>query len=307
MMVLFLLSSTRGQEKKSLIKSLQCRCMEVEIFLQEYFRSDISQWINFEKALNFNKQWDADIELAKISVVLIAIGVISKSQHYFFDCALELPEIMHSDLMSMLMSCMQSGSYKLVLTSRIEQVLLDKSGSQDQLQHIYSPLNSRVTSLCLFRNDSPLRARAYKLNYNQDNMRSPLCQSGEPLYSVLSPSRNAQIESSMESSVIISIHGEVTTSGYLFKLPLQVAYSSYLSKLPLQVTYSGYLFKLPLQVTSSSYLFKLHIQVTSSSYLFKLPIQVTSSSYLLKLPIQVTSTLNFSSPCYFYLLLLFIT
>lgn len=34
MMVLFLLSSTRGQEKKSLIKSLQCRCMEVEIFLQ---------------------------------------------------------------------------------------------------------------------------------------------------------------------------------------------------------------------------------------------------------------------------------
>ncbi|KAI8799144.1 nuclease SbcCD subunit C, partial [Biomphalaria glabrata] len=197
-----------GQEKKSLIRSLHCRCMEVEIFLQEYFRSDISQWINFEKALNFNKQWDADIELAKIAVVLIAIGVISKSQHYFFDCALELPEIMHSDLMSMLMSCMQSGSYKLVLTSRIEQVLLDKSGSQDQLQHIYSPLNSRVTSLCLFRNDSPLRARAYKLNYNQDNMRSPLCQSGEPLYSVLSPSRNSQIESSMESSVIISIHGE---------------------------------------------------------------------------------------------------
>ncbi|KAK0053037.1 nuclease SbcCD subunit C [Biomphalaria pfeifferi] len=197
-----------GQEKISLIKSLECRCMEVEIFLQEYFRSDISQWINFEKALNFNKQWDADIELAKISVVLIAIGVVSKSQHYFFDCALELPEIMHSDLMSMLMSCMQSGSYKLVLTSRIEQVLLDKSGSQDQLQHIYSPLNSRVTSLCLFRNDSPLRARAYKLKYNQDSMKSPLCQSGEPLYSVLSPSRNSQNESSMESSFIISIHGE---------------------------------------------------------------------------------------------------
>ncbi|KAH9495926.1 hypothetical protein Btru_013691 [Bulinus truncatus] len=193
-------------EKHYSEKGVERRINKIQEFLQEYFngQSDVRNFIDFEKVQNYECHWDADIELAKIAVVLIAVGVVSKSQRYFINCAMELPETMHSDTISLILSCMKADSSKIFLTHAIEKTLLQRSGDQEK----YYSCSSPVASLCLYHKGSPLRKTSYKLKYNKDVLLTPFCNDRGSFYSVLSPLKENKLDLLTEPPVISSYQGE---------------------------------------------------------------------------------------------------
>ncbi|XP_059155853.1 uncharacterized protein LOC131940943 [Physella acuta] len=105
--------------------------------IQKYYFCDnakLNQTICFEKIFNasdfFENPKDIEVELAKVVVLLIAIGAFGDSHEHFISSAVQLPSEMHLDIMAIIQSAIPVDSSQVVLSPQIEQTLRGVTGSK---------------------------------------------------------------------------------------------------------------------------------------------------------------------------------
>ncbi|GFN82164.1 nuclear mitotic apparatus protein 1 [Plakobranchus ocellatus] len=73
-----------------------------------------------------------ELELSKIAVVLLGIGVLDKNGPNFMSAVLKVPLEKHYDVLAIIQSVVQAGSSEVLLTSRIEDILCEPTGTSQE-------------------------------------------------------------------------------------------------------------------------------------------------------------------------------
>ncbi|BFZ14853.1 hypothetical protein BsWGS_17890 [Bradybaena similaris] len=169
----------------------------VRTFLQDYYGHDVTldEFLKFDAILEPDSRWSEiqlELELAKIAVVLLGIGVLDKNGQHFIGSAMQLPPEMHFDVMAIIQSVVQAGSTEVSLTANIEKVLLEPSedfksppATSLQKSHFMDPTetstpkeprfcSSSFATKSFYQKDSPLRLNSSGLNYSLREITSPL-------------------------------------------------------------------------------------------------------------------------------------
>ncbi|CAL1535887.1 unnamed protein product, partial [Lymnaea stagnalis] len=139
----------------------------------------VDKFIKFDAILKSEIPALVELELAKIALVLIGIGVLDKNGKYFMDAAMKVPEEMHQDIVDLIQSVVQAGSTEFVLTENIEKVLIVPGNSAFSppimcQQKASTPKDRRhTTTASFFFKDSPLRTNT-SLNCSLQDLSSPL-------------------------------------------------------------------------------------------------------------------------------------
>ncbi|XP_035828964.1 nuclear mitotic apparatus protein 1 [Aplysia californica] len=183
---------------KQELKSDKERLLCVKKFLQDFYENDpqLEEFLQFDLVLGDSKSGDKqELELAKIAVVLLGIGVLDKNGQTFINAALQLPQELHGDIMEIIQSVVQAGSTEVALTTKVEEVLCGPTEfrNSEQDERCLSPVQNIVKSNAFMdpavtstprdprsvRNvavvkDSPLKANSSLLNFSLRDLTSPL-------------------------------------------------------------------------------------------------------------------------------------
>ncbi|GFR72198.1 nuclear mitotic apparatus protein 1 [Elysia marginata] len=112
------------------------RLMCTKMFLQDYYENEretrLDDFLKFDVIMHEDKlQVDDDkleLELAKIAIVLLGIGVLDKNSQNFMSAVLRVPLEKHYDVLAIIQSVVQAGSSEVALSSMIEDILCEPSG-----------------------------------------------------------------------------------------------------------------------------------------------------------------------------------
>ncbi|RUS85201.1 hypothetical protein EGW08_007027, partial [Elysia chlorotica] len=131
---LHLLEMLEQWDKAGLVHSNdEDRLMCTKIFLEDYYGNDretrIDDFLKFDDIVHRDKIESGDIklelELSKIAIVLLGIGVLDKNSQDFMSTLLQVPLDKHYDVLAIIQSVIQTGSSEVALTSRIEEILCE--------------------------------------------------------------------------------------------------------------------------------------------------------------------------------------
>ncbi|XP_059168070.1 spindle assembly abnormal protein 7-like [Physella acuta] len=109
------------------VDSYDDRLQYVKNYLQEFYGEnvDITKYLNFASLLGETEVTEDQrkIELAKIGVVLLGIGVLSLNGKLLMESALKLPNEQQEDVLALIQSVLTPDSTEVMLTDKIEEVL----------------------------------------------------------------------------------------------------------------------------------------------------------------------------------------
>ncbi|GFS00183.1 hypothetical protein ElyMa_002809300 [Elysia marginata] len=98
----------------------------VKVFLEEYY-TNTEDVLNFDLALSTQSddQELVKLELTKIAVALLCVGILDKNGQVFVDAALQLDTDTQEDILAIFKSVLAPDTGEMCLTPDLEQVLTD--------------------------------------------------------------------------------------------------------------------------------------------------------------------------------------
>ncbi|BFZ24325.1 hypothetical protein BsWGS_27364 [Bradybaena similaris] len=166
----------------------ESRLLFVKEFLKDFYgdRVSLDDYLHFKIILGAHNSSlvQVKLELAKIAVVLFGIGVLDKNGKVFMEAALQLPVELQEDILAMIQSVVLPDSTEVVLTDRIEHVLLAADVCSPPVLNILAADNStssaRLTphTPCrkfdsLYDAYTPLRSAGSRVNSTSQDLSSP--------------------------------------------------------------------------------------------------------------------------------------
>uniref|UniRef100_A0A2C9L0W6 Uncharacterized protein n=1 Tax=Biomphalaria glabrata TaxID=6526 RepID=A0A2C9L0W6_BIOGL len=108
-------------------ESDDCRLTYVRTFLQDFYgqNTNIETFIKFDILLRemSSSEQSIKLELAKISIALLGIGLLGESKNVFINSALGVPQDLQEDVLDIVQSVIVPDSTEVLLTDSIDYVL----------------------------------------------------------------------------------------------------------------------------------------------------------------------------------------